>query len=68
MKKYKYDIGDVVQLKDQIHFDYPFKYAGKIAIIVKHSTSYGASGYWAIISGEGNKKEFISYDEIYKAI
>ena len=66
MKKYKYDIGDIVQLKDQIHFDYQFQYAGKIAMIIGYNKT--GSGYWAIISGEGNKKEFINYDEIYKAI
>jgi hypothetical protein len=64
--KYKYDIGDVVQLKDQIHFDYPFQYAGKIAIIVGYNES--GSGYWAIISGEGNKKQYITHIEIYKKL
>lgn len=66
MKKYKYDIGDVVQLKDQIHFDYPLSYAGKIAIIVEFNET--GSGYWAIICGKGNTKQFITHTEIYKKL
>ena len=66
MKKYKYDIGDVIRLKDQIHFDYPFSHAGKIGIIVEYNGT--GSGYWIIICGEGNTKQFITPIEIYKKL
>lgn len=67
MKKYKYDIGDVVLLKDRYCFDYPFDFAGRIAIIVEHTEQKHAS-YWAIISGTDNTKQIISIMEIQKKL